>query len=302
MIYNATYGDLPERERLIKKVFDLYMRELGTGSFDKSFELFSNKVAGNSFSCETPVLKMFTNVFCTDNCHLFDSERIKGIFISFAKRYLWRNCTTFSRYFMPVSSPECVSYESWNNTSEAVLSHDTCENMLAAYCDKCETYLDFTENVSTISAIQRLRNLIQKVDAEYSGLESSGYSDVLKLRKNVDDQIAEITCLFEIERFINKYSTIAGRSSFDVRRLSDDSLALEIDKLFNELSEKIDYDRNNDIQELLQFVCGNVGIVTPDEYEKLNNIVESFCAEHSPVPSWRQMLICIKKHIDDNKN
>jgi hypothetical protein len=302
MIYAATYRDLPERELLIKKVFDLYMKELGTGPFDKSFELFSHDVASNFFSSETPVLKMFTNVFCTDNCHLLDSERIKGIFISFAKGYLWRNCTTFSRYFMPVSSPERVSYETWNNTNEAVMLHDTCESMLAAYCDKCESYLDFIEDVSTISAIQRLRNLTHKVDAEYSGLESAGYCDVLELRKNVDDQIAEITCLFEIERFINKYSTISGRNSFDVRRLSNDSLALEIDKLYNELSEKIDYDRNKDIQLLLQFVYGNVGSVTTDEYEKLNNIVGSFCTEHSPKPSWRQMLIYIKKHMDDNKN
>lgn len=302
MIYNATYRDLPKRENLIKKVFELYMIELEAASFDIAFELFSYNVIKNIFSCETPVLKMFIDVFCTDNCHLLNTQKIKEIFISFADKYLWRNCITFSRYFMPVSSLERISYESWNNTREAVLLHNTCESMLAAYCDKCESYLDFTEKTSTISAIQRLQNLIDKVNAEYSELQMTGNSDVLKLRKNVDDLMAEIICLFKIECFINTCSTIAGRSSFDFRQLSDDSLPLEFDKLYNELSDKIDYDRNKDIQELLQLVYRNVGIVTHDEYEKLNNIVNIYCTEYGPVPSWRQMLIYIKKHIDYNKN
>lgn len=302
IIYTATHNELPERKKYIEKVFDLYVGEMETDSVGVAFELFSHDVARNFFSGETPVLQMFAKVFCTDSRHLVAPTKIKKRFISFANGYLWRNCATFSRYFMPISSLARVSLESWNNASEAILSHDTCESMLTAYCEKCESFLDFTENVASADSIKRLQNLIDKVDAEYRKLASTECYDVLQLRKNVAGLMEEIKSLLEIERFIDKYIEIAERSSFNVRTLSTDTLIREIDKLYNELDEELEHERKKDIQGLLQFVCSNVGGITYEGYEKLNTIVENYCIAYYPVPSWRQMLVYIKKNIDDNED
>jgi len=281
---------------LIKNVFDLYAQGIETNTVDASFELFSNNVARNSFSNETPVMKMFADIFCTDNCRLGNPEIIRKRFISFVDGYLWRNLTIFSRYFLPVSSPERVSYEAWNNVSEKVLSRGNCEDMLNAYCEICESHLDFSNDTLDIGAISRLKNIIDKVSTKYSELEIAECTDVLLAHKTVIELMAEITYIFKIEQFINKCSIAEEQSSFNIRGLSSDTLSIAIEKLNRELCGSIEYGRNSDIQGLLQFVCGNEGSITPNDYEKLNRIVEKFSKDNNPVASLRQMLIYIKEH------
>lgn len=302
MIYTATYNKFQQREELVEKVFNLLRQSIGTNSVDDAFALFENSGIKNVFSSEIPVLKMFLEIFCSDNCLLTNPKRVSNSFNSFAEIYLWRNCTNFSRYFFPVSSPDSVSYENWNNASEKVLSHKKCKDMLNAYCKTCESYLNFPCKNKDIDAISRLKGIIKKVDEMYSKLEMAGCSDVLYVRESVEKSVAEIICLFKIERFINKCSVTAEQNTFKIQGLSADTLSYSIDTLISELCKEIDYKRNQDIEGLLQFVCSNGNKITLDEYVKLNSIVEKYCTKHNPVASWRQMLIYIKTNKIETAN
>lgn len=294
MIYTATYNNMQQREDFIKRVFKLFAKDIGTKAVDDSFKLFENNGIRNFFSSETPVLQIFSEIFCTDTCRLANPERIKNSFISFAQVYLWRNVTICSRYFLPVSFPERVSNETWNNASEKVLAHGNCKDMLNAYCETCESYLEFSDGKPNIDAIQRLKYIIAKVSEKYSELEMAGCLDVLQVHEDVEKLVKEITYLFEIEKFLNKCSETAEQDTFNLRGLSINDLSQSICTLHSELCEEIDYNRNHDIQGLLQFVCSNECSITQDAYEKLNSMVEKYCVKHNPIASWRQMLIYIK--------
>lgn len=294
MIYTANYNNMKQREDVIKKVFELFAKDIGTKPVDDSFELFKNNAIKNLFSSETPVLQIFSETFCTDTCRLANPTRIKKVFISFAQVYLWRNVIICSRYFLPVASPERVSNEAWNSASEKILAHNNCKDMLNAYCETCESYLEFPDGKSNIDAIQRLKDIIADVSEKYSELEMAGCLDVSQAHEDVEKFVKEITCLFKIEQFINEYSETAEQDTFNLRQLSINILSQSIDTLYSELCKEIDYNRNHDIQGLLQFVCSNECSITQDAYEKLNSMVEKYCVKHNPIASWRQMLIHIK--------
>ncbi len=294
MIYTATYNNMQQREDFIKRVFKLFAKDIGTKSVDDSFKLFENNGIRNLFSSETPVLQMFSEIFCTDICRLANPERTKSSFISFAKVYMWRNVNICSRYFLPVSSSERVSNETWNNASEKVLAHDICKDMLNAYCETCESILEFSDRKPNIDAIQRTKDIIAKVSEKYSELEMAGCLDVSQFHEDVEKLVKEITYLFKIEQFINKCSKIAEQDMFNLRGLAIDDLSQSIDILYSKLCEEINYNRNHDIQGLLQFVCSNECSITQEAYEKLNSMVEKYCVKHNPIASWRQMLIFIK--------
>jgi hypothetical protein len=292
MIYSATYKNFPERENLVKSIFNLYDRDYCTNSIDEAFDLFSNGIAYNAFSSEIPVLHMFLNIFCTDNRLLIKPEKAIHSFNSFADGYLWRNATILSRYFMPISQVDKVSVEMWNNANERVLVQESCENKLKAYCEACESHLAFSDENPDACSIMRVDRIISKVDTKYIELDMSESFDVLQARENVVKLMDEIKCLFEIERFINKCMETAEQSSFNIRELSSNTLSVTVDKLNSEFCESIEY---NDIQILLQFICGNEQTISPDEYEKLSGIIDKYYKMHGGgIASWRQMLICIK--------
>ena len=83
---------------------------------------------------------------------------------------------------------------------------------------------------------------------------------------------------------------------FDIGKLSTQALSLSLDTLLNDLSKEFDYSKNSPINELLQFVSCNERSITSDEYEKLNSIVEKYCAIYNYVATWRQILVYIKEN------
>ena len=295
MIYSATYDNYPEREDLVKSIFSLYNKENCANSIDGAFDLFLKNDSYNAFSSEIPVLHMFLNIFCTDNRPLIRPEKAIGSFNFFVRGYLWRNVTILSRYFMPISQVDRISVEMWNHANEKGFAQEGCDNKLKAYCETCESYLAFSDENSDDCTIMRLNRIISKVNAKYIELDMSESLDVLQARENVEKIMAEIRCLFEIERFINRCMLTAEQSSFKVRDLSSNPLSISIDKLNSEFSKSIDYSRNNDIQTLLQFICGNEQSISPNEYDKLSSIIDKYYKKHGGgIASWRQMLIYIK--------
>jgi DNA integrity scanning protein DisA with diadenylate cyclase activity len=264
MIYTATYNNMKQREDFIKSVFMLFAKDIGTKSVDDSFELFENNGIRNFFSSDTPVLQIFSEIFCTDTCRLANTERKKISFISFAQVYMWRNVNICSRYFLPVSSSERVSNDAWNNASEKVLAHDNCKDMLNAYCETCESNLEFSYGKPNIEAIQRLKDIIAKVSEKYSELGMAECLDVSQVHEDVEKLVKEITYLFKIEQFINKCNETAEQDTFNLRGLTINDLSQSIDTLYSELCEEIEYNRSHDIQGLLQFICNNECSITQD--------------------------------------
>lgn len=294
MIYSATYDRISQRDELIKIIFVLYDKKMVANSVDAAFDLFSNNKATNYFSSDTPILQMFSNTFCTNNNYLNEPKIIGDKFVSFANTYLWHCVTILSRYFLPISPLERVSYKMWDSTNESVLVNGSCEDMLKAYCVKCESLLDFSDDNTIQSSILRLNSIVNKVNLKYIDFGMEECWDVLQACENVKKMVAEIVALFKIECFINNCNTNVNNASFNIRNLSTDNLYSTIETLSILFSECIEYRRNDDIQTLLQFICGSEQSITFSEYEKLSRLVEKYFKEHHCVASWRQMLIYIK--------
>jgi hypothetical protein len=297
MIYSATYNNIPERKKLIERIFSLYYKDNCVNSIDGAFELFSNNVSYNTFSNDIPVLHMFLSIFCTDNCLLIKPEKAIRSFTSFASGYLWRNTTILSRYFMPLSALDRVSSEMWNAANEKVLTRESCESMLRAYCDVCETYLGFSDENPDTCAVMRLNCIIGKVNAKFRELNMSDFSDVSQAHDGVEKLMDEIACLFKIEHFINQCNSTVGHASWDIQELSMDTLSLTIAKLDRELSENVECNSINDIQILLQFICKNDLSITPAEYEIINSATIKYYETHGGGTVYcRQMLVDIRKN------
>jgi hypothetical protein len=281
--------DNKDFEKIIDKLFRIYLESLDSKIIDSAFDLLKNSKF-HIFVGVTPVLKKFCEVFCKSDYTLEEPKEIKFIYSEFLSNYNLKIFDVLYEYFSPL-----FNFYNYNtdifDEPEGNFSYDAMGDMNDFEKRFCEYIMDFiSENDEDKLNKPDLKQLFCIAEEKYKGKNIQDYEDIKQAKDDAEKIMNEIDSLYEIEKYIEAYIA----QDMEERLLTNYNLGEVIQNLENLLCNNTNkfYDY---MQQLLTDIYMNKKVVDEKNYNELNSLaIEYFKKTKHKISGWRRMLIRIK--------